>query len=132
MAAPLASSSKSQRSCCFSLRNIMAGIGAALSTALPIALALGIGLGDPPSYITQDVYQLPSGRFVAVSDVARNWTASVACESQIFVACAVLFWARLSSACCDSDCESRGMQIASLHSQADADSLEWLIQAIRR
>ena len=90
MAAPLASSSKSQRSCCFSLRNIMAGIGAALSTALPIALALGIGLGDPPSYITQDVYQLPSGRFVAVSDVARNWTASVACESQIFAACAVV------------------------------------------
>ena len=61
----------------------MAGIGAALSTALPIALALGIGLGDPPSYITQDVYQLPSGRFVAVSDVARIASARAAMPSRV-------------------------------------------------
>jgi hypothetical protein len=87
-----------------SLLNILAAVSAFLSTGIPLAFALSTGLGDPPAYITQDVYQLPSGRFVAVDHGARNHSASVAL------------------------CEGRGMQIASVHSQADADSLEWLIK----
>lgn len=65
---------------------------------------MSTGLGDPPSYVTHDVFQLPTGRFIVVSDVPRNWTASVAF------------------------CASRGMRIASIHNQAEADSLEWLIK----
>jgi hypothetical protein len=86
------------------LRMITAAIGAVVSTALPVAFALSTGVGEPPSFITQDVFQLPSGRFIAVNNIPRNWSASV------------------------EYCASRGMAIASMHSQADADSFEWLIK----
>lgn len=55
------------------------------------------------SRVGNDVFRLPSGKLVAVSTVPRTYLGGV------------------------EYCRGRGMVIASIHSQADADSLEFLL-----
>ena len=55
------------------------------------------------SRVGDDVFRLPSGKLVAVSTVPRTYLGGV------------------------QYCRGRGMVIASIHSQADADSLEFLL-----
>jgi hypothetical protein len=90
------------------LRNMAAVVASVGSALVPIIIAVWISEGSKPMYVSGlDVYQVPSGRFYSVSHVARNYTASVAY------------------------CASRGMEIASVHSQSDADSLEFLLSRTR-
>eukprot|EP01052_Picozoa_sp_SAG31_P040948 SAG31_NODE_6070_length_2184_cov_2.288729_2_plen_236_part_00 len=74
------------------------------SAVLPLIFALWSNSAQPPTWISgTDVYQVPSGRFYAVSHDARNYSAAM------------------------DYCTSRGMSIASIHSQADSDSLDYLL-----
>ena len=90
------------------LRNIAAIFVSFLSAIVPLIWAFWASEGEMPLYVTaQDVYQLPSGRFYAVSHVARSYNDSL------------------------QYCASRGMTMASIHSQRDADSLEFLLSRTR-
>ena len=86
------------------LRNMFVALASFASAVLPLIFALWSNSSQPSIWISgADVYQVPSGRFYAVSHVARNYTDAL------------------------DYCTSRGMTIASIHSQADSDSLDYLL-----
>ncbi len=90
------------------LRNMAAVVASVGSAVVPILIAVWANQGSRPSYVSGlDVYQVPSGRYYAVSHVARNYSASM------------------------DYCASRGMEIASIHSQEDSDSIEFLLSKTR-
>lgn len=87
------------------LKGLALAIMSVVGTVLPIMVALAprTSLGAPPVWIADDVFQLPSGQLIAVSNTHRDYNASVAY------------------------CASRGMTIGSIHSQADSNSLEHVV-----
>jgi hypothetical protein len=82
-----------------SLRTIFVALVGAMSTIVPVLVALrpAESIGPPPVYIHEDLFQLPSGKIIAISNELRDYQSS------------------------KQYCESRNMIIASIHSQDDAD-----------
>jgi hypothetical protein len=60
-------------------------------------------VGPHPSFIVDDVYQLPSGQFVVISPQEFNYSAA------------------------EAYCTHRGMHPCSIHDRADSDALEYLL-----
>lgn len=88
------------------LKTIFVGMVSLVSTVFPVLVALssdGYVVGDVPVYVRDDLFQIPSGKLVAVNNHPRNYADSVAY------------------------CANRDMVIISLHSQEDCNSIEHLL-----